>query len=274
MKVSKMIGQSSATIEIRLVGPIHTFVSSSCGLAWGCFGRSENGSLLTSGPGSSSRADCLSKNNAGILYGITGVCHQAANRISFPAQLKAVGAGGYAQSVFTFGEYGRSFPGIKSWEAIKRECSARATSQISFDENISAGSRSTLSDSRYDHDERDHPMVHVSSDEETLRLVELSGLVERGIGRPLERVKFEELSRIQIRLRERQAEIARRLLLNEITKEEYLTLLDNDLAVASNESEALLGEEDFKRIFGEKADAQSLVDADEFLKQGPLSDRD
>lgn len=217
--------------------------------------------LLTSGRGSSIQAECISQGNAGILYGLSGVCHQAANRVSFSAQLKATGAGGYPQSVFTFGEYGRSFPGSKTWEAIKRGCRSR---EITFDENVSEDSRAKLSDTRYD--EREHPMVSISPDNEPSRLIELSELVQRGLGRGLSDEKFQKLSQIQMRLRDNQAEIARRLLLNEISREQYISLFDDILTTANDESETLLGSEDFKRIFGAKLRAPDLIDLEVFLK--------
>ena len=38
----------------------HTYVTSSCGLRWGCWGRDQGGTLLRGAPGSSIFADCLS----------------------------------------------------------------------------------------------------------------------------------------------------------------------------------------------------------------------
>ena len=75
---------------IRVVAlPIwdHTYVTSSHGHAWGCFGRSAGGTQIGSAVGNFDQADCLSQPNAqaGIGYGSIGVCHQAANRILFPA---------------------------------------------------------------------------------------------------------------------------------------------------------------------------------------------
>jgi hypothetical protein len=60
----------------------HTYVVSSCGLRWGCWGRDQGGMPIRGAAGSSQLADCLSQPNsqAGILYAITGVCHQTANR--------------------------------------------------------------------------------------------------------------------------------------------------------------------------------------------------
>src|SRR5690242_9862533 len=87
----------------------HTYVTSDCGLPpWGCWGRSAGGYPLGSAIGDSAIADCLSQPNseAGIRYGVTGVCHQTANRILRPANITVRGCQGYAFSVFMFGVHG------------------------------------------------------------------------------------------------------------------------------------------------------------------------
>jgi hypothetical protein len=87
----------------------HTYVTSSQGHAWGCWGRSAGGTQICSGVGNTDQADCLSQPNsqAGISYGTTGVCHQTANRILFNAGQMVSGARGYRASVFIWGVYGK-----------------------------------------------------------------------------------------------------------------------------------------------------------------------
>src|ERR1700687_2853584 len=110
-----MAGVPSATLEGRALpvvgrrGPDHTYAASSCGLRWGCWGRSAGGIQLSFAVGSSSIADCLSQPNseAGIRYGLTGVCHQTANRILHPAGITVASCGGYLVSVAAFGVHGR-----------------------------------------------------------------------------------------------------------------------------------------------------------------------
>jgi hypothetical protein len=86
----------------------HTYVTSSDGFVWPCWGRSAGGKALVSARGDSKVADCLSRNNsqAGLVYAVTGVCHQTANRILDPANVVVGGAGGYAVSSRLFGTYG------------------------------------------------------------------------------------------------------------------------------------------------------------------------
>ncbi len=86
----------------------HTYVRSSDGHRWRCWGRDTGGRPICSGRGDSAVADCLSQPNshAGINYLLTGVCHQTANRILYPAGVLVSMARGYNQSVFFWGTYG------------------------------------------------------------------------------------------------------------------------------------------------------------------------
>src|ERR1700738_4941091 len=65
----------------------HTYVTCQGGYAWPGWGRSAGGSTICAGAGSSANANCISQpsSTAGLVYGITGVCHQTANRILWPA---------------------------------------------------------------------------------------------------------------------------------------------------------------------------------------------
>lgn len=87
----------------------HTYVTSSDGHQWGCWGRSKGGRPICSGTGNTLKADCLSHgaSEAGITYGMDGFCHQMANRILCPAGITVVEARGYRVSFFMWGAYGR-----------------------------------------------------------------------------------------------------------------------------------------------------------------------
>lgn len=99
---------SGFAIKMTPIGPDHTYVSSSLGHAWGCWGGSAGGRSICSGNGNCDQADCLSHPNAqaGISYGVTGVCHQTANRILFPAAQTVSQAWGYRASILIWGVYG------------------------------------------------------------------------------------------------------------------------------------------------------------------------
>jgi hypothetical protein len=89
----------------------HTYVQCGTGgKAWGCWGGKTGGTELRRGTGSTQRADAIAgaDEHAGIkCYLINGVCHQAANRILFPAGITVRGARGYDVSEALFGTYGR-----------------------------------------------------------------------------------------------------------------------------------------------------------------------
>lgn len=107
----------------------HTYVTSSDGHIWPCWGRSSGGTVICTGQGRISFAECLSHpdGQAGILYAVSGVCHQAANRILFPSMQTVAGAMGYNLSVTIYGEYGkhplsqkRYAPITNAWPELKR----------------------------------------------------------------------------------------------------------------------------------------------------------
>lgn len=89
----------------------HTYVQCDTeGAAWGCWGGKTGGRELRRGQGSTRRADRIAEEDerGGIkCYLINGVCHQAANRILFPAGITVRGARGYDLSELLFGMYGR-----------------------------------------------------------------------------------------------------------------------------------------------------------------------
>ncbi len=89
----------------------HTYVMCGTGgKAWGCWGGKTGGTELRRGTGSTKRADAIAgpDERAGIkCYLINGVCHQAANRILFPATITVRGARGYGVSEAMYGTYGR-----------------------------------------------------------------------------------------------------------------------------------------------------------------------
>jgi hypothetical protein len=101
----------------------HTYVESDDGFVWPCWGRSSGGHQLCAGYGSSAVANCISLQNsqAGLLYGLTGVCHQTANRILHPATVVVSEARGYTASAFLYGAYGTD---ARAWRARLRRCSA------------------------------------------------------------------------------------------------------------------------------------------------------
>lgn len=98
----------------------YTYVESGPGEnSWACWSRKDNGIAFQGGPGSTAQAAAIADldEHAGIAsYLVNGICHQAANRILYPARLLVTGARGYGLSEALFGPYGRprGFPGFRS----------------------------------------------------------------------------------------------------------------------------------------------------------------
>jgi hypothetical protein len=101
--------------KLALGAADHTYVECGTGAkGWSCWGGKTGGVAFNSGAGSTARADAIAEPNerAGIsCYLINGVCHQAANRILFPAGILVTAARGYWLSVAIFGPYGKAGAG-------------------------------------------------------------------------------------------------------------------------------------------------------------------
>lgn len=96
-------------LKLAVLPAEHTYVESSDGHVWPCWGRSGGGRQICTGTGNTDQADCLSQpsSEAGISYGRTGVCHQTANRILYPSGQTVSGASGSKGSIFAWGTYGK-----------------------------------------------------------------------------------------------------------------------------------------------------------------------
>jgi hypothetical protein len=86
----------------------HTYVEID-GQAFGCWGRSAGGTFLVTGTGDAALGICLAtpSGRAGVIYGRSGVCHQAANRILWPARVNVATAAGARASMLLWGTFGR-----------------------------------------------------------------------------------------------------------------------------------------------------------------------
>jgi hypothetical protein len=116
-------------ISTGFLGTDHTYVTSdNPSHAWPCWGRESGGTEICRGYGKYSVADCISQPNswAGIIYGVTGVCHQTANRILYPARVTVSNAGGYWASHLAYGIYGTTSLEFFARVAICESLSTRA----------------------------------------------------------------------------------------------------------------------------------------------------
>jgi hypothetical protein len=253
-----MAGVPSARLQVWAVPSIstpwwdHTYAVSSCGLRWGCFGRDVGGRSLGSGTGSSIDADCLSQVNseAGIIYGKTGVCHQAANRILYPARITAVGCNGYSVSIFRYGTYGKAI-----WSGLSR-CYPSGT--LSSSTPIGSGQPTPQSRNPSEKIGVDDATVSgghmVSGSQQNSQLAELSAMVETALGYRIDQETIVALFAIQTDLQRADSISVARLEAGEITPDQYLDQVNANLQSAMNQSKALLGEQRFQAIFGEAGD--------------------
>jgi len=96
----------------------HTYATSVHGHIWPCCGRAAKGSLIASGAGNTTYADCISQPASGATapgsygsfdYGLSGLCHQITNRVLHPTGQTVSAASGYRGSFFAWGAYGADY---------------------------------------------------------------------------------------------------------------------------------------------------------------------
>lgn len=249
----------------------HTYVISWCGTVgpWECgapaLGRSNSsgGKAITQGIGSSTIADCLSRPRgglvyAGIIYGVTGVCHQMANRILHPAgQTTVAYARGYNVSVLLYNTYGRRpWPELIACYppgTVFAPSSAGAPVPVPTGNVLSSNSVYTLT------------VLTAVAAQEATQVAEFVAIAEATLGTRLDQPTRENLIRIQAALQAEQARLAALLESREISSEQYLTDVNRILAQALRECQSLLGIERFTAIFGAAGFApQGIIDPDAF----------
>jgi len=264
-----MAGAPAATLQgwwiLSVVGE-HTYVTSSCGLTWRCFGRDSGGTGLAAGTGSSVIADCLSQPNstAGISYLKTGVCHQAANRILHPAGVTVAGCQTFGVSQMIFGVYGKgAWPELSNcYPPGASVAQVRSAKPMSKARNLSE--RVGVYNSMVSSMVSTNHNTGVSA--EAVELDELSALVEMGLGHPLDPPTLNALFVIQTALRKDQSGLVTRLDAGELTSHQYVDQLTLILQSAMAESQKLLGDERFRLIFGEAGrHPESIIDRDRFV---------
>jgi hypothetical protein len=243
------------TVPVTLL-PVwdHTYVTSSCGFRWGCYGRDYGGHPLAMAPGNSIAANCLSQPNswAGIRYGFTGVCHQMANRILYPAGLTVIGARGYGLTLGRYTAHGRG-----PWPE-KAAClppplvissSAGATIQTGDDPPIKG------------------PATMTPASPESPPVDEFVAFAKATLGGDLDDKTAVALAIIQARLRIEADEMVARYDNGELSPEAYLEEHTVALRKAMKASEALLGRRRFLIVFGDAGDhPEGLIDRDKFLE--------
>lgn len=86
----------------------HTYLSCDNGRSWDCFSRGKGGVMIFEAQAGAKHAQHMSAlgHDAGIEYAITGIGHQAANRMLWPAGCLLSEAKGFWACAMLFGAYG------------------------------------------------------------------------------------------------------------------------------------------------------------------------
>lgn len=248
---------------------LHTYVQSSCGASWGCWGGSTGGTSVCSGSGSSIEADCISQGGAGILYGLNGVCHQTANRILAPANVNIPPS--YQQlrvTYLTYGRYGYNLPNQPQsdcWPDRRLACSGPGGASVSAAGHSGPSGPSSGSTRlyRFSTGRMNVATFTIAGQDPPDPRSELSSLIRDSLGHPVDRRIFNGLADMQAKLQSQQRELVRLLLAKEIDKDVYISRLDDALKTATRDGERLLGADDFHKVFGELR-VQNIIDPSAF----------
>jgi hypothetical protein len=231
----------------------HTYATSSDGYAWSCFGRDSGGTLLSYGTGDSVVADCLARPirhphiYAGIAYGLTGVCHQAANRILYAAGITVAHAKGYRGSVFAWGEYG-----LGLWPE-KDQCVKKISVSAA---PLPEGGRPHMPSET----------AKLSSNSLTPEEQEFQTLADSSLGKGYDQRKLSQVGNLRLTLRFEQGRLAQQLGNNHISRSQYINQLNELFRRTYSECEKILGPQDFEKLFGMPlSEVDNMVDRDLFL---------
>jgi hypothetical protein len=258
---------------------LHTYVTSSCGASWGCWGGYQGGLNIRHGTGSSILADCIGQPNvgpgflsrgiAGIVYGVNGVCHQMANRILSVANIELpLGFAQIRASRFTYrgGAFGRNLPGQPiddQWPGRQIACKRPPLPSSSGSVGPS-GSSGNLSSSRWSGLMSSITGANDDSDPRS----ELFALIEAAsLGHTIAHQKLEALLEVQENLRANQEQLAQWLIAERISKLDYVAKLDAAMQETARAGEEILGFEDFHRVFGD-FNVDSIIDVKAFVGDG------
>lgn len=241
----------------------YTYVRSSAGDDWGCHGGSVGGQRLCAGQGSISVAHCIDgKDDAGIFYMQTGVCHQIADRILSSAGVNIpVHHPQVRFSHLAWGQFGRNYswvPPTHRWPDRKQRCQAMRPGAISgsgssSSADYSTGIRGSMTQGLSGADLPDYRS-------------EISSLIQAGLGHTVDEKTLSALAMMQERLQTRLGELGALLREHKISPKRYIDELDRTLIEASSTGEKLMGAEDFHKVFGELR-ADQLGDVSLFLER-------
>jgi len=259
---SYVLGSPNPPLPKLLRGRLdHAYVVCDDGKSWGCFGRDSGGSPIKSGSGSRACADCLSQPiepgkrpfplYAGLKYGYTGVCHQAANRLLKHAGTDVAGVRGYAASVALYGKYGRG-----SWPQ-EAQCvslyipSGQPLASGGGQSMASSTKTVQLSDYLEELKQRDLAALATLENAEDLLIAdqELRSLIDHKLGHSYDPRKIERISRLQHELQIARISLGAAVENGHSTAEEFFDKFNRVTSQTFQECEGILGRHDFQALF-------------------------
>lgn len=241
----------------------HTYVTSDDGLTWPCWGGQSGGRKLCSATGSSKQANCLSQtdSHAGIIYGVSGVCHQTANRILYPANVTVSNAKGYWASWLTYGTYGTPNP-IALAEWLIRVNFCMATNNEKLSKSVSEEDSDELTKqiiSLY----QSHSNSNVNPDINVLLQEEHSLVMKHKLGDQFNDVISEEVLALRKKFNADKQELDSLLEARKISSESYTE--DVNLLVIKLQQEVgkVLGSNNYNTVFGSSIEEPiNIIDLD------------
>lgn len=259
----------------------HVYANSDDGKSWCCFGGDSGGQSICSGLGDSAFADCLSQpmyhetsasiavsRFAGVLYGVDGVCHQAANRVLCPSGILVTQARGYGFSTLAYGTYGNH---RSSWPELQKCASVHGGSggiigTVGSGRAGGSGGLAVLGDNKATQFSRKirsiyayifYPVIGGPSPERVAEVPEqeLAALAEMNLGEGYDRAKISQVAKIQRHFRDAQSQLARDVEVNRLTPTDYSNRLKSLLSETAASCERVLGPTDYLKLFGVPASA-------------------
>jgi hypothetical protein len=243
---------------------LHTYVVClATGDNWDCHGLPNTPvpPPLCSGKGNVLLARCIEGGDEaglGPFYPTAGVCHQIANRILFPANIRIpINHWQVRVSHLAYGPFGRNLstmPTQNHWPDRLQIC--RGGGSIgAVESSESMGSKSGVLSSMND------PSSSVDQKAELSSLIKAAGL-----GHSVNDETLSALAKMQQHLQSCVAELGEMLSVRTISPEQYIERMDLAFREASSFGARVLGENDFHAVFGEMK-VSNLFDVEQFLRE-------
>lgn len=234
----------------------HTYVTSSDGhfrFVWPCFGSSDGGHEICKSTGDFNKCNELAGKNshAEIIYGITGLCHQAANRILIPAATTVENARFYLVSTGLYGTYGtdasRFFHKHHITQMMFIEMPNEDTSEKEFIKNI----QDLYSTSNIKNTNANEPINYNSKEFELF--------LQYRLKKNLSDIHKNKLIEIHEKFHKKIKEMENDLNNKKISPKDYANKINNEISDTLSEFSKELTQEEFEKIFGIKPGEQILL---------------